>query len=153
MLTRNVPRLFGVLCLALVACREGSQPRPAAPSESESFASAVGWQVGAGTDGIAISGQFATVPGGQEERLMPTLPNAARTWLASCASKLGEPAASLDLWLTILPGGQVKDARAVSASTPLSRCLVDEMSRQKLSGLSLPGETRVALRLALSKPA
>jgi len=153
MLKHSAPRLLGVLCWTLVACREGSQPRPAAQSESETFASAVGWEVGAGASGIAISGQFATVPGGQEERLIPTLPNATQAWLSRCSPQLAERAANLDIWLTILPGGKVKEARAVGASTPLSRCLVDAISAQTLSGLTLPGETRVALRLALSKPA
>ncbi|MBL9005649.1 MAG: hypothetical protein JNJ46_15445 [Myxococcales bacterium] len=150
---RNALRLVGVLCLAAVACREGSQPRPAAQSDSETFASAVGFQVGAGSSGIVISGQFATVPGGQEERLIPTLPNATQVWLSTCAGQLSERAASVDIWLTLLPGGKVKEARAMNGATPLSRCLVDEISRQTLSGLSLSSETRIALRLALSKTA
>lgn len=81
------------------------------------------------------------------------LPNATQGWLTPCASKLGERAASVDIWLTVLPGGKVKDARAVQGETPFSRCLIDEISRQTLSGTSLSSETRIALRLALSKPA
>ena len=153
MLQRSVPRLLGLLCLAIVACRGGSQPRPAAQSDSDTFATAVGWQVGAGTHGISLSGQFATVPGGQEERLIPTLPNVTQTWLARCAPRFDQRAVSLDMWLTILPSGQVKEARAVNESTEFSRCLVDAMSHQTLSGLSLSGETRIALRLALLKTA
>jgi hypothetical protein len=153
MLRRKTPWLFGLLCCALLACRGGSQPRPAAQGDSDTFATAVGWQVGAGAHGIAVSGQFATVPGGQEERLIPTLPNATQAWLSTCASSLAERAASVDIWLTVQPNGKVKDARAVNDSTPLSRCLVDAISRQILVGLRVSEETRIALRLALSKTA
>lgn len=150
---RKTPLLIGLLCTALLACPGGSQPRPAAQSDSDTFATAVGWQVGAGAHGIAVSGQFATVPGGQEEGLIPMLPNATQGWLSGCAGQLVDRAASIDIWLTVQPSGQVKDARAVNDSTPFSRCLVDAIGRQTLVGLRVPKETRIALRLALSKTA
>lgn len=150
---RNTPWLVGLMCCALLACRGGSQPRPAAQNDSDTFATAVGWQVGAGAHGIAVSGQFATVPGGQEERLIPTLPNATQVWLTTCAGQLADRAASVDIWLTIQPGGKIKDARAVNDATPLSRCLVDAISRETLVGLRVSADTRIALRLALSKTA
>lgn len=85
--------------------------------------------------------------------MIPTLPNATQVWLTTCAGQLADRAASVDIWLTIQPGGKIKDARAVNDATPLSRCLVDAISRETLVGLRVSADTRIALRLALSKTA
>lgn len=156
------------LASALLACRGGSQPRSAAPSEPsaqrehaarEAFATAVGWQVGAGTNGIATTGQFATQPGGREDALMPALPTATQGWISRCGDKLATRSARIDLAFTVTASGRLADAQVVGGDggeggpSALGRCFLEQLGQQTLPGLSLPADTHIALRLSLSKSA
>lgn len=135
----------------LMACRGDRQPPPA--TQGQPLATAIGWQVGAGADGVATSAQLATLPGGQEDRFVPAIPTAVNTWVARCHTKMTGPAASLDLTVTVSPTGKLSTVPAGADRTPLGQCLIGEISQHVLPGVSLPAELRLALRISLSKRA
>ena len=81
------------------------------------------------------------------------LPNATQGWLSSCAGQFVDRAASIDIWLTVQPSGQVKDARAVNDSTPFRAAWSMPSVGRLWWACGSRKETRIALRLALSKTA
>jgi hypothetical protein len=128
-----------VSLLVVAACRPGRPPTEAAP---------VGWTLD-GPDEPLKEGRLRAVPPGGEERLVPGLAEATRTWSRACAPSITDQTVAFRVVLAA--DGAV---RSVTPEAPglLSRCLADQATGKRIPGAAAPGETRFQLALRFSPP-